>query len=137
MSDAPARLLVAGAAGLGKSRLTLKELRSLCEAAPWLFVWYLTPTVELAAELALEYGEGGVVIRGRTHQDTNGNTLRLRSGAVKKIAGRLPNIMATMCRSPASNCPHLQECPYFAQFRSRGSVFFMSHEYLFIGSEQL
>src|SRR5262249_30152130 len=75
-------------------------------------------------------------IRGRTHEDADGKTLCARSSAVKKVAGRVPNIMATMCQSATGNCPSFEGCPYLAQFQSKGSVFFMSHEYLFfIGPE--
>lgn len=137
MGDIGQKLLVVGAAGIGKSQQTIAQLHDVLRANPETTIWYLTPTIDLAQELASAFGQGAVVIRGRTHQDGNGQTLCLKSDAVRQVAGRVSNITRAMCfrRDDAgktiAECEHFRSCPYFKQFEHARRVMFMSHEYAF------
>lgn len=124
-------LVVLGAAGIGKSRIAVDAVSKLTKEDPGAVVWYLTPTVELAQELAGVFGRGARVIRGRTHKDENGETLCLKPEAVEAVAGRVPSITRGMCKNDNSQCEYYERCPYYEQYIPRSFVYFMSHEYAF------
>ncbi|MDR7038811.1 hypothetical protein J2X36_003582 [Methylobacterium sp. BE186] len=135
------KLAIAGAAGIGKSTSVLSAIRQWNREqliGPGL-VWYLTPTVSLAEELAAKYrAQGGtcVAIRGRLHEDAERGPLCIRPSFVRAAVERgVGNIAATCCELQTEDdkylqCPHRSMCPYYAQLAEFAEVKFMSHEYM-------
>jgi hypothetical protein len=124
-------LLLIGSAGIGKSTAAIQAMKTMRQADPCLVIWYLTPTIELAEELAAKFGDYARVIRGRTHRDKDGDTLCKKPEAVEAVAGHVQSIQKAVCKSETSRCEHYDYCPYYAQFQARSHVYFMSYEYAF------
>jgi hypothetical protein len=98
---------------------------------------YLVPTVDLGCELAAAFGPEAKVIRGRLHEDRDGQTLCHKPEVMKRVAGRVQNVTRAMCvryggdGEIAAVCEHLKHCRYFAQFNRRDGLFLLSQEYAF------
>ncbi|RVC64383.1 hypothetical protein [Mesorhizobium sp.] len=139
------RLLVAGAAGLGKSTVLLDQLAhwfkaSVARGDMKRRVFYLCPTIELCEELALKYRAMGgrcIVIRGRTHglaKDPD-NTPCLKPRDVEIAAGAGLYIQSSLCKryDEATKTLHLCEhygnsCRYYAQADEMADLVFMTHD---------
>ncbi|TRC93897.1 hypothetical protein FJV77_20695 [Mesorhizobium sp. WSM4306] len=139
------RLLVAGAAGLGKSTMLLALLADLFASSAARGdmkrrVFYLCPTIELCEELALKYkamGGRGIVIRGRTHglaKDPE-STPCLKPGDVEIAASAGLYIQSSLCKRYDEEtktlhlCEHYENgCRYYAQADESADLVFMTHD---------
>ncbi|TPK88283.1 hypothetical protein [Mesorhizobium sp. B2-4-17] len=139
------RLLVAGAAGLGKSTMLLELLADLFRVSTARGdvkrrVFYLCPTIELCEELALKYramGGRSIVIRGRTHglaKDPD-NTPCLKPRDVETAASAGLYIQSSLCKRYDEEtkalhlCEHYENgCRYYAQADESADLVFMTHD---------
>ena len=149
----PPRLLLAGAAGLGKSRAVLKFIKrwnatlraELGDDYIPTSVWFVGPTIKLCEELAAAYGDRAAVIRGRTHTtDKLGRgTLCDRPRDVEELTrAGITDVAAALCRTSIETskgyvqveCPFFRTCGYYRQFEAAADseVFFMSHQMMFV-----
>jgi hypothetical protein len=149
------RLLVAGSAGLGKSRQMLDRVLKEVEWRPQLEpvirfkTWIVSPSFKLGYELAERFDGKAQVIRGRTHEvavspdSQSGGTLCERPDAVEAATrAGVRNIEGTLChrviKDPETGekteefCPHYDDCAYNGQFLTDADVYFMPHDYLFL-----
>jgi hypothetical protein len=141
------RLLIAGAAGLGKSTEVLDWIRERNDdlrrnGENPLTVWFLAPTIPLCKELAKYYGEGGIVIKGRTYGHDKGertpcdrpkDVLALTSAGIKNVADSLCQkwIKDENGTKRQVLCPSRNTCDYYAQFEQvPREVIFMAQEHL-------
>jgi hypothetical protein len=143
---------------LGKSRLVIKHLRERLQAVrgkptfeegPVTVVWYLTATTRLAEELAVEYGQGTAVVRGRTNgmDDPDATPPCRKAKLVREAMWRgVTNIAGSFCAGKDKDgnevtCPYWHECDYQDQFAavSGAEIVFMAHDYMFltIGKEKI
>ncbi|WP_132255336.1 bifunctional DNA primase/polymerase [Methylobacterium segetis] len=135
------KLAIAGAAGIGKSTSVLAAIRQWNREKPIGpdHVWYLTPTVSLAEELAAKYRALGgtcVAVRGRLHEDAERAPLCLRPSFVRAaVECGVGNVAAACCELRTKDdeylrCPYRSGCPYYEQFENPVEINFMSHEYM-------
>jgi hypothetical protein len=138
------RIAIAAAAGVGKSREVIQQLRTAGGVT-----WYFGPTHALADDLAHHFrivapGLRVQVIRGRTaglgvEGAEPPPCLKPELAAMVGAAG-LP-VKRTICEVDEDigfetyerRCEFRNTCTYFRQFQAEADVFILVHEYLFLG----
>jgi putative DNA primase/helicase len=128
-SNSPPFKVVKGSTGIGKSRAALEQEISLAKQGDK-FV-YLTPTVDLADELAQRVGPGVSVRvwRGREQPDPNRPGQKMCQEV--DLVEQARRVFADPNRVVCPICPHRSTCGYQKQRAAAASIWFGANNLLF------
>lgn len=121
-------LAIAASPGVGKSRITRRQLAQLDLTGLPGDVVYYAPTLELAREAAEDAqtrGMGGHITRGRSAPNPEtGEPMCARSAEAERVAKAGHDVRFTLCERNGEEgrerCPHFSGCAYLRQWAELG-----------------
>ena len=123
-------LAIAASPGVGKSRITRRQLAQLDLTGLPGDVVYYAPTLKLAQEAAEDAqtrGMGGHITRGRSAPNPEtGEPMCARSAEAERVANAGHDVRFTLCERNGEEgrerCPHFSGCAYLRQWAELGKA---------------